>query len=139
MYKVTMMKKQIFYITSLLLALTFVVAVVPEIAVAQCEDGVETSIDLTGDGTCVPKDSGDNIAENPIIKLIAQVVRFLSVGVGIVVTISIVVAGIQYMASQGNPQAIQAAQSRLTNAIIALILFIFMTTIINFLIPGGLF
>ena len=102
------------------------------------DDEIQTSINLTG-STCVKKDSGGDIGNNPIIKLIATIVRFLSVGVGIAVTISIVIAGIQYISSQGNPQTLQAAQGRLTNAIIALVLFIFMTTIINFLIPGGVF
>jgi len=102
------------------------------------EDEIRTSVNLTG-SSCVKKDTGGDIGNNPIIKLIATIVRFLSVGVGIAVTISIVIAGIQYISSQGNPQTLQAAQSRLANAIIALVLFIFMTTIINFLIPGGVF
>lgn len=134
------MKKQILYIILLLLTVTPLAYVSAAPVYAQCaEDEIETSTDLTGEGRCVPKGNPNNISENPIIVLIAGFVRFLSVGVGIAVTISIVVSGIQYMASRGNPQSIQAAQSRLWNAIIALLLFIFMTVIINFLIPGGVF
>jgi len=89
-------------------------------------------------GYCILSDADSGLAGNPIIVYLKGIIRFLAVGVGLVVTTAIVVAGIQYSSSRDNPQLIQAAMQRLTNAIIALITFIFMATILNFLIPGGL-
>lgn len=91
------------------------------------------------DGTvsnCLPKNGTG--ANNPIFIYMRAIIRFLTAGVGLAVIITIVVSGIQYMTSRGNPQSIQKAQQRLGNAIIALLMFVFSAAILNFLIPGGL-
>ena len=75
----------------------------------------------------------------PIPDMLRAGARFLSVGVGLVVVLFIIVSGIQYISSAGNPQGIEAAKGKLTNAIIALLVFIFMFAILQFLIPDGLF
>ena len=75
---------------------------------------------------------------NPIWDMLGAITRFLSAGVGVVVVLMIVISGIQYVTSGGNPEATQAAKKRLSNAVIALLLFIFMFAILNFLVPGGL-
>ena len=108
----------------------------------ECEENeVYVSIALENSSgsspNCIPADQ-DDIKDNPIIVYLRAIVQFLAVGVGLVITVAIVIAGIQYSASRENPQAIQAATQRLTNAIIALITFIFMAAILNFLVPGGL-
>lgn len=100
-----------------------------------CE-GVSTGVKIDGNN-CIGDDSGD-INTNPIIVLLKLVINFLAVGVGIVAAISIIVAGIQWSASRDNPQALQQAQNRMTNAVIGVLLFIFMYAILNFLVPGGL-
>ena len=81
-------------------------------------------------------DEGD--IENPIYDMLRAIIRFLSAGVGIVIVLMIVISGIQYITSSGNPEATQGAKKRLGNAVIALLLFIFMAAILNFLVPGGL-
>ncbi len=81
-------------------------------------------------------DAGDIV--NPIFDMLGGIIRFLSAGVGIVIVLMIVISGIRYITSAGNPEAIAGAKKMLTNAIIALLLFIFMAAILNFLIPGGL-
>jgi len=90
--------------------------------------GVQTSLDLGCKGT-----------GNPISQLLFAIVRFLSVGVGIMVVGSIIVAGIQYSASQGNPQATAAAQKRIAATVGALFLYIMTYALLNWLVPGGLF
>jgi len=95
--------------------------------------GVQLGVGVGGDGEdCVGQ--GD---KNPIFDYLGGIISFLSVGVGVVVTAMIMVGGIQYAAAGGNPQAVQAAKSRITNAIIALVLYAFMVGILNFLVPGG--
>lgn len=76
---------------------------------------------------------------NPITDIMFAIFRFLSAGVGLIVIGSIIVAGIQYSASRGNPQATEASIKRITNAIIGLLIYIFMFAILNSLVPGGMF
>lgn len=78
-------------------------------------------------------------ALNPIVDVAFAIFRFLSAGVGLIVIGSVIVAGIQYTTSRGNPQATQAAIKRMTSAVIGLIIFMFIFSIANFLIPGGMF
>jgi len=75
----------------------------------------------------------------PIPATIIDIINFMSFGVGIVVVGLIVVGGFQYVTAGGNPQKIEAAKKRIIQAIIALVLFIFMYAILQWLIPGGLF
>lgn len=78
------------------------------------------------------------VQNNPIFKRLQEIISFLVVGVGIVVTISIVIAGIQYTTSRGDPNKTAAAVNRITQAGIALFLYVFGSVILNWLIPGGL-
>lgn len=96
---------------------------------------VSTSINIGCKGFEIEEDGGEI---NPVVDMAFALFRVISAGVGIVVIGTIIVAGIQYSVSRGNPQAIEAAIKRVTNAVIALIVYIFMFAIANFLVPGGL-
>jgi hypothetical protein len=103
----------------------------PEPTQYKCGEGtnaVETSIDLgcTGKG-------------NPILDMLFAAIRFLSAGVGIVVVFSTILAGIQYTTSRDNPESTQKAKGRLISNVVALVVFVFAYSILNFLIPGGFF
>lgn len=76
---------------------------------------------------------------NLIQKYIDPLVQLLSALVGVAVTISIIIGGIQYGSSAGDPQATMAAKSRIRNSLIALVAFLFLYAFLQFLIPGGLF
>ncbi len=76
---------------------------------------------------------------NPIIDILFGIIRFLSIGVGVVVVFSIVLAGIQFTSSQGDPAATAKALGRIRNTVMALVLYIFMYAILNWLIPAGIF
>lgn len=73
-----------------------------------------------------------------IKKYINPAVNFLAALFGLIVMISIVIGGIQYSTSAGDPQKASAARARIRNAIIALIAFILLYAGLNFLLPGGL-
>ncbi len=79
------------------------------------------------------------VQQNKITKDLQVAVNFLSAGVGIVVIGLIIVGGIQYSIAGDNPQATTAAKERITNALIALVAFLFIFAFIQWLIPGGLF
>jgi hypothetical protein len=75
---------------------------------------------------------------NPILDALFAIIRFLSYGVGLVIIASTIVAGIQYSASRGDPNATAQALGRVRNNLIALLIFILSFPIINWLIPNGL-
>lgn len=73
-----------------------------------------------------------------MVKYIYPLINLLAALVGLAVTISLVIGGIQYGSSAGDPQKVTAAKNRIRNAIIALVTFIFLYALLNFLVPGGL-
>lgn len=66
-------------------------------------------------------------------------IRFISTGVGLIVIASVIFSGIQYSASQGNPEATVKAKSRIQSAIIGLALYMFLFALMQWFVPGGLF
>jgi hypothetical protein len=71
-------------------------------------------------------------------KYVDPLINVLAAGVGVAVTISIVVGGIQYSSSAGDPNKASAAKRRIMNAIIALLGFFLFYAVLQWLIPGGL-
>ena len=101
--------------------------------------GKEDTCPSTGDaavagGNCKDVTNGCDLISN----YIQPFINFLAAFVGVAVVISIVIGGIQYGSSGGDPQKVTAAKSRIRNSIIALITFVFLLSLLNFLIPGGL-
>lgn len=74
-----------------------------------------------------------------IIRYITDFVNILTAITGVVITIMVIVGGIQYSAARDNPQAVQAAKGKLINAIIALVAFIFTSAFLQWIVPGGVF
>lgn len=79
----------------------------------------------------------DEKGGNPIMSLVLMVVNFLSVGVGLAVVGGIIWGGIIYSQANGSSQKAQEGVTIITNAVIALIVFILMYSILQFIIPGG--
>ena len=110
-------------------------------------NGTNTSITPCGDGKGAVNLRFDLGCQGPYYKgpggaigdLFFSIIRFLSYGVGIAVVIAIILSGIQYTTSEGNPEATQNAKNRIQMAIISLIIYVFIFSIAQFLIPGGLF
>lgn len=73
---------------------------------------------------------------NPIEDMIFAFIRFLSMGVGLVLVGSFIVGGIQYSASRGDPQATAKAVGRIQATFIALLIYIFGYAFLNYIIPG---
>jgi hypothetical protein len=80
-----------------------------------------------------------NANHNAIVDIAFAIIRFLSLGVGIIVIASIVVAGIQYTTSRGDPNATAKATQRIRSSVIALLVYIFAYAILNYVIPAGFF
>jgi hypothetical protein len=93
--------------------------------------------------TCTAKDGNPGVTNNPatggaIVSYLKGWLALLGGAVGLVVILMIVISGIQYITAIGDPGSIKSAKSRLQNAIIALVLYLSMYAILNFIIPGGI-
>jgi hypothetical protein len=75
---------------------------------------------------------------NPIIGDLNLVINFLSAGVGIIITGSIIFGGIQYAMAGNDSNAVGAAKKRIQDALIALLAFFFIFGFLDYLITGGL-
>lgn len=96
--------------------------------------GVGTEVECTAGAVgCFGTSSG----ENKITERLNEIIAFLSVGVGVIITGSVIVAGIQFTFSGGDPQAKAKAIGRLTNAGIAILLYVFGWAFLNWIVPGG--
>lgn len=96
-------------------------------------ENVKTKINFGCLGTKAPGGTG------PIEDLFYALIRFLSNGVGIMMVIALVAAGIQYTTSEGNAEQTIKSKKRIQSVIIALIIYLFTYSILQFLVPGGLF
>ena len=74
-----------------------------------------------------------------VASYIQPIVSLLSGMVGIIVVISLIMGGIEYSTSEGDPQKSAKAKRRITNTLIALIAFFFLYAFLQFLIPNGVF
>jgi hypothetical protein len=104
----------------------------------------QADVDKSVNGQC---GGGDNAVKmaidigckglgNPIMDAVFAIIRFLTVGVGIVVIGSTIFAGIQFTTSRGDPNATGQAMKRISSNIAALLLFILTYAILNWLVPG---
>lgn len=72
-----------------------------------------------------------------IVAYLTFFIRVLSGLVGIVVITMVIVGGVQYTTSRGDPQAVAAARTRITNAVLALVFYLFIFAFLQWLVPGG--
>lgn len=74
---------------------------------------------------------------NLLTKYLNPLITLLSVVVGIAVVIGLIVGGIQYSSSGGDPQKVAKAKLHIRNSLLALLAFFFLYAFIKFLVPGG--
>ncbi len=75
---------------------------------------------------------------NVVAKYLNPLINALGILAGVAVTIGIIVGGIQYASSGGDPQKAAEGKKHIKMAVIAFVGFLFMYTFLSFLIPGGL-
>lgn len=85
---------------------------------------------------CNNEDVSEN--DNCILDDINTVINVLSAGVGVIVIITIMTAGIQYAMAGGDPQKISQAKNRIRNAVFALLAFAFLFAFLQWIVPGGI-
>ena len=59
--------------------------------------------------------------------------------IGVLAVVMIIVAGVIYATAGDSDEKVRTAKTMIKNTVIGIILFMFMTIILEFLIPGGVF
>ena len=129
-----MIKRNII-ISSVILATATVGAMVfSRPALADCM-GVKTSIIDCKDSSGKDAKTG----EEAIYNILGMVIKIMTGAIGLVATAAVVYGAILYGSAADNPENIKKAKGIWTNVVIGLIAFAFMVSILNFIIPGGVF
>lgn len=92
----------------------------------------EGSGKATNNTAILPSDWG-------IEEILNLVLATLTAGAVVLATGSIVVAGFLYMTARDNASQVQKAKTMIFNTVIGIIAYTFMWTILEWLIPGGVF
>lgn len=100
---------------------------------------VDTACNIKGDCANSTAYTFNNKNKNVSIRDVAvEILKFLSVAVGLAVVGGIAAGGIVYSTAQGSPGKTQSGIKIITNSVIALVLYLLMFAILQFLIPGGI-
>lgn len=78
-------------------------------------------------------------SKNAIFDLIQTIINLIFGITGFVIIGMIILGGIQYSTSGGNPQAASGAKKKINNAILALLLMVFLYPFLQWIVPGGIF
>jgi hypothetical protein len=74
---------------------------------------------------------------NPITDAAFAIIRFLTLGVGLIIVGSLTFAGVQYTMSRGDPKATAEAIGRIRSNVVAFLIFLFAYAILGYVIPEG--
>jgi hypothetical protein len=74
-----------------------------------------------------------------IASYINPAIDLFSLSFGLIAVISLIIGGIQYSSSQGDPQKTAAAKNRIYKTMMAVFIYLFLFSFLQFLIPGGVF
>lgn len=99
------------------------------------DSSVCIALPIVGTSKCVANNgNGGAIAE-----YVKQILQLLGGAIGLVIMLMLIIGGIQYITSVGDPARIKAAKQRIQDALIALFLFLTAYAFLIFVVPGGLF
>lgn len=90
------------------------------------------------DSKCEAEECLNQGKAGEIMKLLSLGLNFLAAAVGILAVILLIIAGIQYTTSGGDPNKVADAKKRIYNVILGVFAFIFMYAFLQWLIPGGI-
>ena len=97
--------------------------------------GTDTTI-IKCDNVTVKNNGVENTA---VWSLLLTAIKILSVGVGVAAVGGVVYGAILYTSAGGNQEQVKKAMGIITNVVIGVIAYALMFSLLNFLIPGGLF
>lgn len=126
------MKYKNIFLTATLPLLSLFVVSTPAFA-AEC-GGAKTAII-----SCPENNEGSSVKDNGIWGLMIIVINILATGVAIVAVGGIIYGASLYASAQDQSDQVAKAKQVITNVVIGLILFALMVSLLNYLIPGGVF
>lgn len=89
---------------------------------------------------CEETDStGQCLSSLKIVQRLATVLNIMTIIILPIITLVIIIGGVQYSMATGDPSKANAAKGRISNAVIALISYVFLYSFLQWLIPGGVF
>lgn len=97
------------------------------------------NVDTAFDYGCKGAVSGTSSESNPIFVILFFLLNIAAAGVGIAAVGGVVYGGILYSSAGDNAEQTKKGISVVVNAVLGVVLFAFMYTLLNFLVPGGLF
>jgi len=109
----------------------------PRVSTAPGGGGVSADGGKCGGATTAILDCGDKTGDEAISEILRQFVLILSVGVGIVAVGGIVFGAVLYASARDNASQTQQAIGIIRNTVIGILMYIFMVSLVNWLIPGG--
>lgn len=90
---------------------------------------------LSTSGNCINnKDRG-----GAIVNYLVEFLRLMGGLAGVFVFLMLVIAGVQFLTSAGDPGRVKSARDRIVRSLMALAIYLTMFAALNFLVPGGLF
>ena len=127
-----MIKRNILISIAILATATVGAMALSRPALADCM-GVKTSIIDCKDSSGKDAKTG----EEAIYNILGVVIKIMTGVIGLVAVAAVVYGAILYGSASDNPENIKKAKEIWTNVVIGLIAFAFMVSILNFIIPGG--
>jgi hypothetical protein len=112
-------------------------AKVTDCTAANGSPGVKTSLGING-VTCVPV-GGTTLETNPIMIYAFGILKILAGLVGLAAVGGFLWGGVLYITARANAGQVEKAKLVMINAVLGILLFVFMYAILNFIIPGGFF
>lgn len=86
-----------------------------------------------------PGSGSTSSGSKTIDRLLQGTIDLMAALTGIVIVLSIIIGAIQYMTARDNSGQVAAAKNRILMSVLSLVLFIFAYTILQWLVPGGIF
>jgi hypothetical protein len=99
---------------------------------------VPSADDVKNTPDAAAKTCSGNDCSGLISKYINPFIKLLSGLVGILVTMGFATGGVQIASAGGDPSKVVAGRKRITNAIIALLAYLFLFAFLQWLLPGGI-
>lgn len=96
--------------------------------------GVQTSIIK-----CPQTNKGTSVEDNAVWGLLLMAINILTGLIGLVAVGGIVYGAILYASAEDKSDQVSQAKQIITNVVIGLVMFALMYSLLNFLIPGGIF
>lgn len=86
---------------------------------------------------CCPAGHSNDALDCVVAKYINPTIALLATLAGVVAVLGIVMGGIQYASSAGDPQKVAAGKAKVTKSLLGIVAFMFLFAGLQFLSPGG--